>query len=440
VRTDPSLVAHLYRRAGFGVSRAEAARLSTRSWDDLVDDLVDGLHQTDHAGDRVRLPHLTTIPEADIPGHVWNGYQEFVDLITWWIERMVVSDTPLKEKLVLLLHDQFPTSWDKVGYASLMYAQNELFRTRGAGNFETLMQAVAEDPAMLIWLDTTTSHKAAPNQNFAREMMERFTMGVGTYTQDDVIEGARCFTGWELDYTTGRYFFNTYDHDNGIKKYLGRTGNLSGHDVISIATHTPASHTWVVSRLWSWLGAPASPSDGVVRELAQGYAKDLDIANLLRAMLLHPAFQWKSTINGLIKQPIEYVVGVLRTLGLSTAALPEGSLAYYLGQLGQQPFAPPSVGGWGQNRFWLTTTASNTYIQFASQLAGLASLTDIENHNGNPRAQIAAVGELLDVAGWSRQTEGALDRLARDLEDDGGSWPAQQLVTLALVSPEFMMN
>ena len=149
-------------------------------------------------------------------------------LSTWWLDRMIVTDTPLREKLVLLLHEQFPTSYAKVNYADLMYNQNQLFRKLGAGSFETLTQAVAKDPAMLIWLDTGTDHKAHANENFARELMERFTMGVGNYTEEDVRQGARAFTGWELDYTTGEFFFNPYDHDNGEKDYLGHTGSLAG--------------------------------------------------------------------------------------------------------------------------------------------------------------------------------------------------------------------
>ncbi len=123
---------------------------------------------------------------------------------------MIVTDTPLREKLTLLLHCQFPTSITKVRFAYMMYAQNQIFRSLGPGNFATLVQAVAKDPSMLIWLDTDTSHKDTPNQNFARELMERFTMGVGNYTQEDFIQAARCFTGWAMDWTSGDFLFKPY--------------------------------------------------------------------------------------------------------------------------------------------------------------------------------------------------------------------------------------
>lgn len=438
--TNPQLVAHLYRRAGFGVTNSELAALSKQSWSELVTGIMDGLKLPDTAGDKVLLPHLTTIPQSNTPGYVYNGWNEFVELVTWWIDRMVVTDTPLREKLVLLLHNQFPTSWEKVGYASLMYVQNQLFRTLGPGSFQTLTTAVAQDPSMLIWLDTGTDHRLMPNQNFARELMERFTMGIGHYSQEDVVQAARSFTGWQLDDTTGEFYINPYDHDNGVKTFLGHKGNLSGDDVIKIVTNSPSSPSWVVSRMWSWLAFPVSQTNPLVLKLAKRYAADLDMSNLLEAILNHPDFVSTKALNGLVKQPIEYVVSALRVLGLNTAALPSGSVLWSLQGLGQTPFAPPSVGGWGQNRYWLTTTASSSYLGLAQMLASYADLTAIEDLNGQPPGQIKAVRQLLAIDSWSKQTYGALASLAAALKEDGGSWPAQQLVTLALVSPEFMLN
>jgi uncharacterized protein (DUF1800 family) len=438
--TSRALVTHLYRRAAFGASSATITRQSKRSWDSIVDDLMAGLHEKDTAGDKVKLPHLTTIPQSNVPGYTWNSWEEFTNLITWWIERMVVSDTPLREKMVLLLHNQFPTSWDKVQYAYLMYVQNQIFRTKGAGNFEKLTQAIAVDPSMLIWLDAATSHKDDPNQNFARELMERFTMGAGNYTETDVIQAARCFTGWELDMQRGNFYQNSYDHDNGVKTVLGHRGRFTGQEIVSLVTNTRASHHWVPARMWSFLAYPTTPKSRVVADLAGVYAKNLSMADLLEAILRHPDFRSAQAVHGLVKQPIEYVVGVMRTLGLRTSALGQGSLEWLLGNLGQTPFAPPSVGGWGQNEYWLTTTASNSYLGLASTLAGLADLTNIENHNGSPSAQVSAVKELLDLPDWSRNTTDALFYLAREMKTWTGSSPAQQLVTLALVSPEYLMN
>ncbi len=289
--TSPQLVSHLYRRAGFGATPEQVAELAKQSWTDLVDGLLAGLEEVDEAGSKVPLPHLTTIPEANVLGYKWNGYEEFVNLVTWWIERMVVSSTPLREKLTLLLHCQFPTSWEKVGWASLMHAQNQLFRELGPGRFDTLTQAVAKDPSMLIWLDTGTDFKADPNENFARELMERFTMGAGNYTEWDVRAAAAAFTGWELDYTSGEFYENLYDHDNGIKHFLHHTGRFDGDDIVEIVCNTVASHRWLTARMWSWLAYPILPSDHIVTEVAATYAKTLRVSDLLRAIFLHPAFR-----------------------------------------------------------------------------------------------------------------------------------------------------
>lgn len=438
--TDRALVAHLFRRAGFGLQPSEVTGASHKSWKTLVGELVDGLSAVDGGAKKAHLPHLTTMPEANAPGYNYDAWDEYSKLITWWTDRMVVTETPLKEKLVLLLHRQFPTSWDKVYWASMMHAQNEIFRTKGAGNFETLVQTIAKDPAMLIWLDTDASHKDAPNQNFPRELMERFTMGVGNYTQEDVIQASRCFTGWELDRQTGRFYFNAYDHDNGVKTFLGRRGRFTGEDVIHFVTRTAASHRWVTARLWSWLAYPVTPHDAVVAELAAGYGRDLHIGRLLEAILMHPAFRSTQAVNGLVKQPIEWIVGAMRLLGLRASDLSAGELPWLYSLLGQIPFTPPSVGGWGANQYWQSTGGAAGYIQVASALAGAADLTHIEAEKDKPATQVALACELLGLSKVSPATRQALERLASAMKGWTGSWPSQQIVTLALLSPEFAVN
>ena len=428
-----STLAHLFRRAGFGATPAEIEAAEKLGFEAAVDKLLAGLTEVDAAGSALGVPHLTPLAQANIPGFSYDDYTEFVALSTWWIDRMIVSDTPLREKLVLLLHEQFPTSYQKVGYADLMYRQNQLFRTLGAGSFDALTQAVAQDPAMLIWLDTGTDQKAHANENFARELMERFTMGVGNYTEDHVREAARAFTGWTLDYTTGDFFFNVYDHDGSEKRFLGKAGRWQGQDIIGIATHTTASAKWVVARFWSWLAFPVTTKDPVVAELARDYKKDLNVKNLLEAILRHPHFVSARARAGLVKQPIEYLVGTLRLLGLRTAAFSEGTLVWLLASLGQQPFVPLNVGGWGQNQYWLSTSASNNQLSLAWSVAQYADLTEIVDLNGSPGAQVDAVTKLLAVDAWSNRSYRALWKTA-----DKAS--AQELLVMALVSPEYLLN
>jgi uncharacterized protein (DUF1800 family) len=431
--SNSNALAHLYRRAGFGATPAELEAAGKLGFEASVDKLLAGLTEADSAGSALELPHLTPLAQANIPGFSYDDYTEFIALSTWWIDRMIVTDTPLREKLVLLLHEQFPTSYQKVGYSELMYHQNELFRTLGPGSFDTLTQAVAKDPAMLIWLDTGTDHKAHPNENFARELMERFTMGVGNYTEEDVRHAARAFTGWTLDYTTGDFFFNVYDHDGGEKRFLGKTGRWQGQDIIDMATQTTTSSKWVVARFWSWLAYPVTTEDPVVADLAPGYKTDLNLTNLLGAILHHPSFASTRAMRGLVKQPIEYLVGTLRLLGLRTAAFSEGTLVYLLASLGQQPFVPLNVGGWGQNQYWLSTSASNNQLSLAWNVAQYADLTEILDLNGSPGAQVDAVKKLLAIDAWSDRTYRALWKTA-----DKGS--AQELLDMALVSPEYLIN
>ncbi len=438
--TDPGLVAHLYRRAGFGAAPSQIEALSAHSWTDLVGSLVAGLSEPDPGGDAVKPPHLTTLPESAVPGYHYNSWTEYTELVSWWAQRMVATSTPLREKLVLLLHCQFPTSWVKVGWAYMMYVQNQIFRRLGPGSFEALTQAVAKDPAMLIWLDTATSHRDAPNQNFARELMERFTMGAGNYSQRDVVEASRCFTGWSLDDHTGLFYFNPYDNDNGVKTFLGRTGRFSGEDIITIVTSTPASHHWVTARIFSWLAFPVSPGDPVVSALVPAYSKRLSMTDLLEAILHHPAFVSTAARQGLVKQPIEYLVGALRNLGLTTAPFSSGQLQWLLQGLGQVPFTPPSVGGWGANEYWQSTGASAGYLQLAGVLAGMADLTAIEDNDGHPSDQVEAVLKLVGLPQVSARTRAALTSLAVTNKGGTGSWPAQQLVALALVCPEYGVN
>ena len=154
-----------------------------------------------------------------------------------------------------------------------------------------------------------------PNENFARELMELFTLGLGNYTEDDVKDGARCFTGWAFSRVTGGYVFRPRVHDFGTKTFLGQTGPWNGDDVVRIVTHAPAGARWIVAKLWSHLAYPVGPTDPIVADLATGFGRDLDVTNLLRAIFRHPEFTGPAARTGLVKQPIEYVVGVARAFG-----------------------------------------------------------------------------------------------------------------------------
>ncbi|MHB8671354.1 MAG: DUF1800 domain-containing protein [Acidimicrobiales bacterium] len=433
-----SRIAHLYRRAGFGATPAQLDDATAKGYEATVDGLLD-LNRPDPRADSVTPPSFTD-PTADplvqggrVPADPaarkalqQRAHDEGRELVMWWLDRMVAAERPLAEKLTLIWHGHFATSIEKVRAASFMYRQNELFRSLGAGSFEALTQAVAKDPAMLVWLDSSSNVARSPNENFARELMELFTLGIGNYTEDDVKAAARCFTGWKLNRRTGTYSFAPAQHDHGQKTVLGHTGDLNGEDVITLLTRHPVSARFVVARLWSHFARPVATDDPVVADLAQAYAGDLDVAKLLRAMFLHPEFTSPAVRTGLVRTPIEWLVGALRALGLwaTDPALDAG-----LRQLGQVPFQPPNVGGWPQNAYWLTTASTLGRLRLAARLAVAADLSALSTASKPDRPDLVA--RLLSLDGWSPTTASALAGAAGD---------PRALVTLSLVSPEFLTN
>lgn len=435
-------MAHLYRRAGFGATPAELQSAATQGFEQTLNAWVGGLSSPDPSATAINPPELTPVPTSFAalrPGSearralTRSLHEEFPSLVQWWLARMVAATNPLTEKLVLLLHNQFPTAVSKVQFPSLMLRQNELFRTMGADSFDTLTHAVSTDPAMLVWLDAGTDHKAHPNENFARELMERFTMGIGTYTQNDVDAAAACFTGWYFDTASGGFAVRASDHDSTPQTFLGQSGIDTGQQVIDIATHTEASAKWVTSRIWSFLAYPIAPSDPIAAELSKSYQEDLSVSGLLTSIFTHPLFTSSKARSGLVKQPVEWAAGTLRALGFAATDVASGKVPIYgvLGALGQVPFDPPSVGGWPQNEGWLSTASALARWRWATELTNLqgADISLVEDAAVSDRPDAAAT--LLSVEGWEPPTASALARVSQSPND---------VVTLALISPEYVSN
>lgn len=454
-----SNVAHLLRRAGFGASTAELDAAVSAGYAATVERLLAGGGAApDPTGDQVPVPTFAAyqkveaktktpavIAERKAQERAWRA--ELRPLQDWWLNRMIVSATPLREKLSLLWHGHFATAVSKVKDPKLMYLQNQVFRTMGTGSFEDLTQAVAKTGAMTIWLDIMTDKKVHPNENFARELMELFTLGVGNYTQDDVEQGARCFTGWTYNRTTDQWSLQARQHDNGVKTFLGRTGDLSGEDAISTILAQPESGRFVVAKLWSHLAYPITPGDPIIDRLLPAYASRMNITDVLRAIFHHPAFLSPAAKGGLIKQPIEYLVGAARALRLDALAQPldaatglpasgappaghGASLTQAATAMAQTPFDPTNVGGWPQNLYWLNTATALARFRIARTLASRADLSVIRA--ASPSQRMAAAAQLLGVAeGWGTTTARTLAGAAND--------PAA-LVALALNSPEYALN
>jgi uncharacterized protein (DUF1800 family) len=448
VTTVRSDIAHLYRRAGFGASPAQLEAGVAAGYEATVDGLVAGAAATsDPPADQVTPPNFapyqrpsaptgSTSARAQQKAQLQVERSELAPLQNWWLDRMIASAAPLREKLTLVWHGHFATAVTKVHDPHLMYLQNQLFRTAGAGSFETLAQAVAKDGAMMIWLDTIQDKKSSPNENFARELMERFTLGVGNYSQQDVVQAARCFTGWQYDRVTDHWRLNPRQHDDGSKTFLGQTGDFDGEEVVSIILARPESARFVASRLWSCLAYPVLSSDAVVGELLPAYQRQRNISDLLKAVFLHPQFRSPTARQGLVKQPIEYLVGAARTLGLkahlgsSSGGRGTVTMAQLATAMAQTPFNPPNVGGWPPNGYWLNTATALARVRAGEVLVARGAISAVAGATVSQR--VAAAADLLGVVdGWGTTTEAALTQAAGD--------PAQ-LMVLALNSPEYVLN
>ncbi|GAC1320742.1 MAG: DUF1800 domain-containing protein [Acidimicrobiales bacterium] len=428
--SDRLTIAHLLRRTGFGPTAAEVDAAAAKGYDAVVDGLLDPTvtDPADHSPAPTFAPNepggqrnLTPAQRQAINSQ--RG-QELAALQAWWLDRMATTGRPLREKLTFFWHDHFATSYVKVRRADYLYRQNQIFRTMGMGPFEDLAQAVAKDPAMLLWLDAATDKKAHPNENFAREMMELFVLGIGNYTEDDVREAARAFTGWYVNPRTEAWAVVNAQHDDGVKTFLGQTGTWTGEQVIHIAVNAPPAAPFLVSRIWSHFAYPVAADDPVVNDLAPAFARDRDVAGLVRRMLLDERFVSPTARAGLVKQPVEWLIGALRALGLPATG---PRLVGGLRQLGQVPFEPPNVGGWPQNEYWVTTASSLARLNLAAALANQADLSALTAVS--PSGRIDAVAHLLSVA-WSDETARGLGPAAAN---------PKELVTLALVAPEFVL-
>jgi hypothetical protein len=358
--------AHLYRRAAFGPSRADLPEAERLGPDGTLDLLLRG---RPHAAGA-----LATLLDV---GRVVAARDDFgQQLRAWWLYVMLQGGHPLREKMTLFWHNHFATSIAKVLEPQLMFRQNCLLRARALGKFGPLLQEMSRDGAMLVWLDSNSNVKAHPNENYARELMELFSLGVGHYTETDVREAARAFTGWHTDGTG--FKFDARNHDGGPKTVLGQTGAWDGGDVVRIVLAQPAAARFLVRKLYHFLVSEnASPPDALLEPLCESFRKsDYDIAALLRTMLSSRHFYSDHAFRQRIKGPVEYVLGAVQAVyrrcdegEADYRPLPQGPLAGPVDAMGQRLFAPPNVKGWPGGRAWLNTSTLLERDNFAAALA-----------------------------------------------------------------------
>jgi uncharacterized protein (DUF1800 family) len=331
--------------------------------------------------------------------------KRLTELRGWWLQRMADPLTAAREKVVLFLHGHFATSEEKVKNPAVLYQQNRMFREKALGFWSDLVLGVAQDPAMLIYLDGARSRPEQPNENFARELFELFTLGEDNYTEKDIQEAARAFTGWSvrlrprpgeaMDEETHAPSFLNYPrwHDGKSKRIFGKTGNFDGADVIRLTLQQPAAPRWITGKLWRFYSG-TSPSEDLHRELVLAWEENKGLLRpFLQAMWTHPAFYAPELARQRVKSPVEWLVGLCRQL---ERPLPAPALASEItAQLGQKLFAPPNVKGWDGGITWINTASLQRRYECAGWLInGTPGLRDLA---GMDLGRLAIQSGLLEV-------------------------------------------
>jgi len=440
---DRRRLGHLIRRAGFGARPDEWAHYQKLGVAATTESL---LH-----------PELTPDHLSDVSDALDGDYIDHEDLGSvrkWWVYRMLHTHRPLEEKMTLFWHNHFATANYKVDKPQWMWQQNELFRRNALGNFRTLLRGVSRDPAMLVWLDGEQNKKGKPNENYGRELLELFTMGIGGgYTETDVKEGARAFTGWRYDRDAATFMFDADKHDDGIKTFLGQTGNFNGDDIVDIVVRHPSTARFICAKLFRFFVHDSPTKTDLDPLIRVYYQSAFDIRSVVGAMLRSPNFYSDKAMYAKIKSPAEFVLTVLRTLDAPLSCSP--NIGDTMRAMGQDLFNPPNVKGWSEGQSWINTMSLLARMNFAGgvvkemQRHGLFSdrlHTAMSVVAARPNSPDAAVDALWDVLlpghAPSPATRQALVAYASDDWKPGEprfDQKAPGLINLILSAPEYQL-
>jgi uncharacterized protein (DUF1800 family) len=388
---DIGLMAHLMRRAGFGASRAELEARAEKGYDATVEEL---LEPEAHGCQRADVHTLLRYQ----PASLLPGGQPPMGNVNWMFH-LVNTGRPLEEKMALFWHHVFATGNSKVDNYDQLLEQIQLFRDKGMGNYRELLIALAKNPTMIFWLDNNENHKTAVNENWGRELLELFSMGVGNYTEVDVREASRAFTGWTFDAKIPRLPYGRYpwhfkyvpeDHDNGEKTFLGRTGNFNGDDIIDIIVQEPACHRFIARHIYNFFVAdePQVPAWQIepprdpeaIDALATSFRESgCDIKAMLRTLFTSDFF--KNARFNKIKSPAELVVSTLRTVGGEELPRPGygREISMQPTYMGQDLLNPPSVEGWHTGAEWINSGSLMSRINFAADMFSDASRPGVQD-------------------------------------------------------------
>ncbi|GIV14579.1 MAG: hypothetical protein KatS3mg022_0014 [Armatimonadota bacterium] len=445
--TERERIAHLLRRAGLGASKSEVdyylplgyrgAVEALLDYEKVPEDYTELLQRLRGDSPQVRPPHAKM----------------------WWMTRLLTTRRPLQERMVLFWHNHFATSASKVPRAELMLQQNETFRRLALGSFRDMLLAVSRDPAMLLWLDNHLNRKGKPNENYARELLELFTMGIGNYTEQDVKEAARAFTGWTLRPRVGFQFVPAL-HDDGEKVFLGQRGHFDGTDIIDILVKHPKTAEYICTKLFRFF-AYDNPEPAVVRALVTTYFDSgYRIGAVIKQILLSEAFLSPRSVRSIVKSPMDFVVGTLRCLGvgqwllaaLQAQTLPQPALAVLrfadqaMQRMGMSLFYPPSVKGWDWGMAWINSATMTERIRFTDTLVnprtlgrGIAgainSLTPAPTSADDERL-LQQVCELLDASLSARSRQSILKAVRAKTPSDN-STKVMMMLRLVCSSAEY---
>ncbi len=424
---DIALMAHLMRRAGFGATRDELEAFAAMGYEAKVEDLL-------HPGD-----------PGNMPDDVYRRINPVSDEVSIqgsadWMRRMITTRCPLVDKLALFFHGLFATGYAKGNQARAQLNQIDMFRNYGLGSFRDFLIELSRDPAMIFWLDNQDNHKDAINENYGRELLELFSMGIGNYTEDDIKECARAFTGWTIgntDYMAVRaakdsfspygriswhFEYRPDDHDDGMKTFLGETGRFNGEDIIDIIVKQPATARFICTRQFQYFAADDVDEGGeqVVQAMVRAYFdSNYEIRSVLRTLFNSEYFKSERARLSRVKGPVELVIGAVRLAGsYREPTLVIGEVAQQALYMGQAMLNPPSVEGWHEGTEWIETGALMERINFVAselgnvELPGVRAIIErLATDNGGVLSPADVVARCLDLLGpveASEETRAAL--------------------------------
>ena len=433
-QNEISLMAHLLRRAGFGATRDELEAYLAKGYEATVEELLHPGDPGSMPDDVIRRLHAYGEGTAQVGGQ--------------WMYRMISTRCPLEDKLALFLHSLFATGYTKLNQAESLRNQIDMFRRLGLGSFHNLLVELSKDPTMILWLDNNDNHNGAINENYGRELLELFAMGIGNYSEEDVKECARAFTGWTLgnaDYMAARahqdsfspygriawhFQYRAEDHDDGEKTFLGETGRFNGEDIIDIIARHPATARFISGRLFQFFAADEIDESGeqVIETMVRSYFDaGYEIRSVLRTLLNSGYFKSEKVRYARVKGPAELVIGAVRLAGTYRApTMGIGDVAQQAGFMGQQLLEPPGVEGWHEGTEWIDSGALVERVNFvAGELGNVASpgvramIERLATEDGGVLSPAELVDRCLDLMGPVMAAENTRTVLTSHVEERG---------------------